>query len=215
MTWKAGEYNGERTERGGREQDYRNNEQDCNGGEGIFRNNEQDCSVDGQEYKDCEKDYSDEKDRGAKKREAVLWYLERPRRIQKEIRRKQHKINDLRSSLTDIKVSYSDMPKNPSPPASRMEEVLTEVVDMEAEIGNMEEEKANAEAMIAELLCLVPEEKEQEALILLYLAGETWEATAENIGCSIRKLGMLRKNGIDSLSELPEKLFHRERRALV
>ena len=178
MTGKAGEYNGERAECGRSEQDCRDNGQVC-------RDKEQDYRADDQEYKDCEKDYSDEKERGNEKRKAVLWYLERPRRIQKEIRRKQHKINDLRSSLTDIRVSYSDMPKNPSPPASKMEEVLTEVVDLETEIANDKVFLNECRRDIISQAMRLEDAEEQAAMLVYYAQMGSWDEVADFLDKSV------------------------------
>ena len=135
-------------------------------------------------------------------RESVLRYLEKPRAIEKQIRRKKEKIRDLRSSLVSISVNYSDMPRSPSGPVSRMKETMVKIVDLEDEIRGLEGDKVRQLEDMTRTISRLKEPDQKNVIYRLYVAGEPWKTVAAKTGCGLKKMSGLRNQGIEELGRL-------------
>lgn len=137
--------------------------------------------------------------------EASISFLSLSKMYRKQIEKRQSRIRELKDSAVSITAELSDMPRSSGGPKSRVEESVVKIRALEEEIESIIKTRSEWLNDVLDLIHQIPDDKAQEALILLFIIGESWEDAAKQMNVSIKGLGSCRKKGLVSLYDLISK----------
>lgn len=131
-------------------------------------------------------------------------YLQRPKQIVQEIRRKQGRIETLKRLATRLGPEMSDIRVQATPDPARIQGFLAEVADEEREIARLEEKLQEAMCDSARLIARLPNEEMARILERRYLDEWTWEEIIEEMDISRTQVYERHRIALDILTPAPE-----------
>ena len=131
-------------------------------------------------------------------------YLQRPKQIVQEIRRKQGRIETLKRLATRLGPEMSDIRVQTTPDPARIQGFLAEAADEEREIARLEEKLQEAMCDSARLIARLPNEEMARILERRYLDEWTWEEIIEEMDISRTQVYERHRIALDILTPAPE-----------
>ena len=131
-------------------------------------------------------------------------YLQRPKQIVQEIRRKQGRIETLKRLATRLGPEMSDIRVQATPDPARIQGFLAEAADEEREIARLEEKLQEAMCDSARLIARLPNEEMARILERRYLDEWTWEEIIEEMDISRTQVYERHRIALDILTPAPE-----------
>ena len=131
-------------------------------------------------------------------------YLQRPKQIVQEIRRKQGRIETLKRLATRLGPEMSDIRVQTTPDPARIQGFLAEAADEEREIARLEGELQEAMCDSARLIARLPNEEMARILERRYLDEWTWEEIIEEMDISRTQVYERHRIALDILTPAPE-----------
>ena len=131
-------------------------------------------------------------------------YLQRPKQIVQEIRRKQGRIETLKRLATRLGPEMSGIRVQTTPDPARIQGFLAEAADEELEIRRLEEAREQALADSALLISRLPDEKMARILELRYLDSLPWEEITDRTGFGASTVYRLHRLALDILDPPPD-----------
>ena len=131
-------------------------------------------------------------------------YLQRPKQIVQEIRRKQGRIETLKRLATRLGPEMSDIRVQTTPDPTRVQGFLAEAADEEREIARLEEKLQEALCDSARLIARLPSEEMARILERRYLDEWTWEEIIEEMDISRTQVYERHRTALDILTPAPE-----------
>ena len=135
-------------------------------------------------------------------------YLQRPKQIVQEIRRKQGRIETLKRLATRLGPEMSDIRVQTTPDPARIQGFLAEAADEEREIALLEEKLQEALCDSARLIARLPDEKMARILEMRYLDKQMWEDICETMEAEMdtgrTRVFELHRTALDILTPAPE-----------
>ena len=131
-------------------------------------------------------------------------YLQRPKQIVQEIRRKQGRIETLKRLATRLGPEMSDIRVQTTPDPARIQGFLAEAADEEREIARLEGKLQEALCDSARLIARLPNEEMARILERRYLDEWTWEEIIEEMDISRTQVYERHRIALDILTPAPE-----------
>ena len=131
-------------------------------------------------------------------------YLQRPKQIVQEIRRKQGRIETLKRLATRLGPEMSDIRVQTTPDPARIQGFLAEAADEEREIARLEGKLQEAMCDSARLIARLPNEEMARILERRYLDEWTWEEIIEEMDISRTQVYERHRIALDILTPAPE-----------
>ena len=131
-------------------------------------------------------------------------YLQRPKQIVQEIRRKQGRIETLKRLATRLGPELSDIRVQTTPDPARIQGFLAEAADEEREIARLEGKLQEAMCDSARLIARLPNEEMDRILERRYLDEWTWEEIIEEMDISRTQVYERHRTALDILTPAPE-----------
>ena len=131
-------------------------------------------------------------------------YLQRPKQIVQEIRRKQGRIETLKRLATRLGPELSDIRVQTTPDPARIQGFLAEAADEEREIARLEGKLQEALCDSARLIARLPNEEMARILERRYLDEWTWEEIIEEMDISRTQVYERHRIALDILTPAPE-----------
>ena len=131
-------------------------------------------------------------------------YLQRPKQIVQEIRRKQGRIETLKRLATRLGPEMSDIRVQTTPDPARIQGFLAEAADEEREIARLEGKLQEAMCDSARLIAQLPNEEMARILERRYLDEWTWEEIIEEMDISRTQVYERHRIALDILTPAPE-----------
>ena len=131
-------------------------------------------------------------------------YLQRPKQIVQEIRRKQGRIETLKRLATRLGPTLSDIRVQTTPDPARIQGFLAEAADEEREIARLEGKLQEALCDSARLIARLPNEEMARILERRYLDEWTWEEIIEEMDISRTQVYERHRIALDILTPAPE-----------
>ena len=131
-------------------------------------------------------------------------YLQRPKQIVQEIRRKQGRIETLKRLATRLGPEMSDIRVQTTPDPARIPGFLAEAADEEREIARLEGKLQEAMCDSARLIARLPNEEMARILERRYLDEWTWEEIIEEMDISRTQVYERHRIALDILTPAPE-----------
>ena len=131
-------------------------------------------------------------------------YLQRPKQIVQEIRRKQGRIETLKRLATRLGPEMSDIRVQTTPDPARIQGFLAEAADEEREIARLEKKLQEAMCDSARLIARLPNEEMARILERRYLDEWTWEEIIEEMDISRTQVYERHRIALDILTPAPE-----------
>ena len=131
-------------------------------------------------------------------------YLQRPKQIVQEIRRKQGRIETLKRLATRLGPEMSGIRVQTTPDPARIQGFLAEAADEEREIARLEEKLQEALCDSARLIARLPSEEMARILERRYLDEWTWEEIIEEMDISRTQVYERHRIALDILTPAPE-----------
>jgi hypothetical protein len=135
-------------------------------------------------------------------------YLQRPKQIVQEIRRKQGRIETLKRLATRLGPEMSDIRVQTTPDPTRMQGFLADAADEEREIARLEEKLQEALCDSARLIARLLDEKMARILEMRYLDKQMWEDICETMEAEMdtgrTRVFELHRIALDILTPAPE-----------
>ena len=131
-------------------------------------------------------------------------YLQRPKQIVQEIRRKQGRIETLKRLATRLGPEMSDIRVQTTPDPARIQGFLAEAADEEREIARLEGKLQEALCDSARLIARLPNEEMARVLERRYLDEWTWEEIIEEMDISRTQVYERHRIALDILTPAPE-----------
>lgn len=131
-------------------------------------------------------------------------YLQRPKQIVQEIRRKQGRIETLKRLATRLGPEISDIQVQTTPDPARIQGFLAEAADEEREIARLEGKLQEAMCDSARLIARLPNEEMARILERRYLDEWTWEEIIEEMDISRTQVYERHRIALDILTPAPE-----------
>ena len=131
-------------------------------------------------------------------------YLQRPKQIVQEIRRKQGRIETLKRLATRLGPEMSDIRVQTTPDPARIQGFLADAADEEKEIARLEEKLQEALCDSARLIARLPNEEMARILERRYLDEWTWEEIIEEMDISRTQVYERHRIALDILTPAPE-----------
>ena len=131
-------------------------------------------------------------------------YLQRPKQIVQEIRRKQGRIETLKRLATRLGPELSDIRVQTTPDPARIQGFLAEAADEEREIARLEGKLQEAMCDSARLIARLPNEEMARILERRYLDEWTWEEIIEEMDISRTQVYERHRIALDILTPAPE-----------
>ena len=131
-------------------------------------------------------------------------YLQRPKQIVQEIRRKQGRIETLKRLATRLGPEMSDIRVQTTPDPARIQGFLAEAADEEREITRLEGKLQEAMCDSARLIARLPNEEMARILERRYLDEWTWEEIIEEMDISRTQVYERHRIALDILTPAPE-----------
>lgn len=131
-------------------------------------------------------------------------YLQRPKQIVQEIRRKQGRIETLKRLATRLGPEMSGIRVQTTPDPARIQGFLAEAADEEREIARLEEKLQEAMCDSARLIARLPNEEMARILERRYLDEWTWEEIIEEMDISRTQVYERHRIALDILTPAPE-----------
>ena len=131
-------------------------------------------------------------------------YLQRPKQIVQEIRRKQGRIETLKRLATRLGPALSDIRVQTTPDPARIQGFLAEAADEEREIARLEGKLQEALCDSARLIARLPNEEMARILERRYLDEWTWEEIIEEMDISRTQVYERHRIALDILTPAPE-----------
>ena len=131
-------------------------------------------------------------------------YLQRPKQIVQEIRRKQGRIETLKRLATRLGPEMSDIRVQTTPDPARIQGFLAEAADEEREIALLEGKLQEALCDSARLIARLPNEEMARILERRYLDEWTWEEIIEEMDISRTQVYERHRIALDILTPAPE-----------
>lgn len=135
-------------------------------------------------------------------------YLERPERIEREIRRKQERIGTLKRLATRFGTELTGVRVKATPDPARMQAFLADAADEEREITRLEEKLQEAMCDSARLIARLPDEKMARILEMRYLDRRLWEEICEEMEAKMdtgrTRVFELHRIALDILTPAPD-----------
>ena len=131
-------------------------------------------------------------------------YLQRPKQIVQEIRRKQGRIETLKRLATRLGPEMSDIRVQTTPDPARIQGFLAEAADEEREIARLEGKLQEAMCDSARLIARLPNEEMARILERRYLDEWTWEEIIEEMDISRTQVFERHRTALDILTPAPE-----------
>ena len=131
-------------------------------------------------------------------------YLQRPKQIVQEIRRKQGRIETLKRLATRLGPEMSDIRVQSTPDPARIQGFLAEAADEEREIARLEGKLQEALCDSARLIARLPNEEMARILERRYLDEWTWEEIIEEMDISRTQVYERHRIALDILTPAPE-----------
>ena len=131
-------------------------------------------------------------------------YLQRPKQIVQEIRRKQGRIETLKRLATRLGPEMSGIRVQTTPDPARIQGFLAEAADEEREIARLEGKLQEAMCDSARLIARLPNEEMARILERRYLDEWTWEEIIEEMDISRTQVYERHRIALDILTPAPE-----------
>ena len=131
-------------------------------------------------------------------------YLQRPKQIVQEIRRKQGRIETLKRLATRLGPEMSDIRVQSTPDPARIQGFLAEAADEEREIARLEGKLQEALCDSARLIARLPNEEMARILERRYLDRWSWEEIIEEMDISRTQVFERHRTALDILTPAPE-----------
>ena len=131
-------------------------------------------------------------------------YLQRPKQIVQEIRRKQGRIETLKRLATRLGPEMSGIRVQTTPDPARIQGFLAEAADEEREIARLEGKLQEAMCDSARLIARLPNEEMARILERRYLDEWTWEEIIEEMDISRTQVFERHRTALDILTPAPE-----------
>ena len=131
-------------------------------------------------------------------------YLQRPKQIVQEIRRKQGRIETLKRLATRLGPEMSDIRVQTTPDPARIQGFLAEAADEEREIARLEGKLQEAMCDSARLIARLPNEEMARIPERRYLDEWTWEEIIEEMDISRTQVYERHRIALDILTPAPE-----------
>ena len=131
-------------------------------------------------------------------------YLQRPKQIVQEIRRKQGRIETLKRLATRLGPEMSGIRVQTTPDPARIQGFLAEAADEEREIARLEGKLQEALCDSARLIARLPNEEMARILERRYLDEWTWEEIIEEMDISRTQVYERHRIALDILTPAPE-----------
>ena len=131
-------------------------------------------------------------------------YLQRPKQIVQEIRRKQGRIETLKRLATRLGPELSGIRVQTTPDPARIQGFLAEAADEEREIARLEGKLQEAMCDSARLIARLPNEEMARILERRYLDEWTWEEIIEEMDISRTQVYERHRIALDILTPAPE-----------
>ena len=131
-------------------------------------------------------------------------YLQRPKQIVQEIRRKQGRIETLKRLATRLGPEMSGIRVQTTPDPARIQGFLAEAADEEREIARLEGKLQEAMCDSARLIARLPNEEMARILERRYLDEWTWEEIIEEMDISRTQVYERHRIALDILTPVPE-----------
>ena len=131
-------------------------------------------------------------------------YLQRPKQIVQEIRRKQGRIETLKRLATRLGPEMSDIRVQTTPDPARIQGFLAEAADEEREIARLEGKLQEALCDSARLIARLPNEEMARILERRYLDEWTWEEIIEEMDISRTQVYERHRIALDIRTPAPE-----------
>lgn len=130
----------------------------------------------------------------------VYEFLDRPVKIDHEVRRIRERIAALRGCLLPKGIRY-DADRVQTSPEDTMSRISAEIADLEAQAGQLLDDKARAVAGIARAIDALEDEREKDVLTLYYIGRKSVRRIAEELHYSRRWVIRLKRSGVTKLSQ--------------
>ena len=134
----------------------------------------------------------------------AMEYLQRPKQIVQEIRRKQGRIETLKRLATRLGPEMSGIRVQTTPDPARIQGFLAEAADEEREIARLEGKLQEAMCDSARLIARLPNEEMARILERRYLDEWTWEEIIEEMDISRTQVYERHRIALDILTPAPE-----------
>ena len=131
-------------------------------------------------------------------------YLQRPKQIVQEIRRKQGRIETLKRLATRLGPELRGIRVQTTPDPARIQGFLAEAADEEREIARLEGKLQEAMCDSARLIARLPNEEMARILERRYLDEWTWEEIIEEMDISRTQVYERHRIALDILTPAPE-----------
>ena len=131
-------------------------------------------------------------------------YLQRPKQIVQEIRRKQGRIETLKRLATRLGPEMSGIRVQTTPDPARIQGFLAEAADEEREIARLEGKLQEAMCDSARLIARLPNEEMARILERRYLDRWSWEEIIEEMDISRTQVFERHRTALDILTPAPE-----------
>ena len=131
-------------------------------------------------------------------------YLQRPKQIVQEIRRKQGRIETLKRLATRLGPEMSGIRVQTTPDPARIQGFLAEAADEEREIARLEGKLQEAMCDSARLIARLPSEEMARILERRYLDRWSWEEIIEEMDISRTQVFERHRTALDILTPAPE-----------
>ena len=127
-------------------------------------------------------------------------YLQRPRKLQMEIKKLMLKRDALRDCLLPAGIRY-DLDKVDSSPSDRMSTLEAEIMDITKEIGQLTEQRLRLIKEIGIDVAKLNNDTEQIVLLGYYIGGHSMKTISEIIHYTVRGANKVKQRAVHHLAE--------------
>lgn len=131
---------------------------------------------------------------------SIYAILNRPDKIQLQIRGKLMQAAALRSCLGPQAITY-DKDKVQTSPSDKMVEIMAKIEELDREVDRLRADKAQAILLVTRMAHSLPDIAQQTIILEYYLGGLSMEEIAQDIGYSASRTYSLRDDAVRQLGK--------------